>query len=86
VELACRFLFSVDGKSRNRSMSGLCTSEFRADYGQCGSYLAEELGVGDEFSISLNNENHKFGSLQGLWKSLKEKKDWLRRLATIRIC
>ena len=36
--------------------------------GQTGNYLPGELEVGDEFSISLNNENHKIGWSQGLRK------------------
>jgi hypothetical protein len=32
--------------------------------------------VGDDFSISLDNENHKFGWLQGLRKGFKEKELW----------
>jgi len=48
--------------------------------------IGVDLGVGEEFSISLNNENRKFGWLQGLRKRLTEKKLWLRRPATIRIC
>jgi len=41
--------------------------------------IGVDLGVGEEFSISLNNENRKFGWLQGLRKRLTEKKLWLRR-------
>jgi hypothetical protein len=52
--------------------SRLVGSDLRAwhqswtDYGETGNYLPGELGVADEFSISRNDENHKFGRLQGL--------------------
>ena len=36
------------------------------DHGQTRNYLPGELRVADEFSISRNDENHKFGRLQGL--------------------
>jgi hypothetical protein len=40
----------------------------RVTTGITGSYLPGELGVGDEFSISLNNDAHKFEWLHGLRK------------------
>jgi hypothetical protein len=54
---------------------GAC-SRLRTDYGETGiicGCIGVDRGVGVEFSISLNNEKHKFG---WLW----EKALWLRRL------
>jgi hypothetical protein len=36
--------------------------------------MGGELAIGGEFTISLNNENHKFGWLRGMQNSLKQKK------------